>query len=370
MSTDGYATPLPTSLSLLTYARCSSEAYTLLPANVTYTTYSLDRSATIDDGHYGQGAFPYACRFQRADLPGYKLNDSNIAAMNCFLYKQDIARLAALRVPHYSFTILWTRVVSFRVAGSPVNTQALAHYEHVINTYHEYGSTPIVTLMHADSPIGVFDDPEAFPEHFLYYSKQVMTRFADRIALTAPTKADADVYHWRYKDELQGTGRTSTKFANNLAVPLDPSNGPRLQASIRYQEFILDIMTNPIFLGKQIPDIILDTPDLNKTALIGKELEYINGTADFWAFDPYVAQFAYPPKGGYEACLGYVWNTYKHSGEMVTEFGFSQISESEHQLSVQQFAFERFMYYQNFLTETLRVFNSNDVNVIGALSWS
>ncbi|KAK6063531.1 beta-glucosidase A [Seiridium cupressi] len=327
MSTDRYATPLPTSLSPLTYARCSSEAYTLLPANVTYTTYSLDRSATIDDGHYGQGAYAAlwtTLTFQRADLPGYKLNDSNIAAMNYFLYKQDIARLAALRVPHYPFTISWTRVVSFRVAGSPVNTQALAHYEDVINTCHEYGSTPIVTLMHADSTIGVFDDPEAFPGHFLYYSKQVMRRFADRvpiwfticepnmaplflspyyIALTALTKADADVYHWRYKDELQGTGRISTKFANNLAVPLDSSNGSRLQASIRYQEFILDIMTNPIFLGKQIPDVVLNTPGLNKPALTGKELEYINGTADFWAFDPYVAQFAYPPKGGYEACV-------------------------------------------------------------------
>ncbi|KAI1870300.1 uncharacterized protein JN550_005228 [Neoarthrinium moseri] len=361
------------------------------------------------------------------------MNDSNVADMSYFLYKQDIARLAALGIPNYSFSISWSRVVPFGTAGSPVNTQALEHYEDVIKTCYEYGVTPIATLMHIDSPFGIFDDMDAFPEHFLHYAKEVMTRFADRIPIwftinepniavpyvsrnynifTAQLKAHAEVYHW-YKEVLNGTGRIATKFANNLAVPLDPTNQSHIDASIRYQEFTLGIMANPLFLGQQIPKAALQTPGLNLTALTDEEIKFINGSADFWAFDPYVAQFAYPPEEGYGACisnssnplwpvcvgtgntqsngwlmgaisdtysmiapqyvrqqLGYVWNVYKPSGIMVTEFGFPQIADSEQELRVQQFDFERSMYYQNFLTETLHAVHSDGVNVIGALAWS
>lgn len=506
MSTNRYATALPTPLSLPTYAPAFAEASTLLPDNVTYTTYSLNTAATAtDDGPYGQSAYaalwdsltyslspPFTTTASPTSvasselvfppaLPGRPLNedtslklpcdfiwgvassawqiegglqiegrgpgvldiigavgtsgqnDSNIADMHYFLYKQDIARLAALGVPYYSFSISWSRVVPFGVAGSPVNTQALDHYEDLVQTCYEYGIIPVATLVHADGPVGIFDDLEAFPEHLLYYAKQVMTRLADRIpiwftlnepnivvpyiysdynVIIAELKAHAAVYHW-YKEELNGTARISTKFANNLAVPLDPTDTSHVAASLRYQDFLLGFMANPLFLGEQIPEVVLNTPGLNITALTDEELSYINGTVDFWAFDPYVAQFAYPPEGGIEACVanpsdplwpqcvatgttqlngwlmgiqsnayplisqqyireqfGFVWNTYRPSGIMVTEFGFPQINDADHNLLTQQFDFERSMYYQNFLTETLHAIHSDNVNVIGALAWS
>lgn len=54
-----YATALPSPLAMnTTYAPPFSQASTLLPPNVTYTTYSLDRGATtLQDGRYGQGAY-------------------------------------------------------------------------------------------------------------------------------------------------------------------------------------------------------------------------------------------------------------------------------------------------------------------------
>ncbi|KAI4602344.1 hypothetical protein KJ359_009585 [Pestalotiopsis sp. 9143b] len=506
MSTNRYATPLPTPLSLPTYAPAFAEASTLLPANVTYTTYSLDRAAiSVDDGPYGQSA--YAAMWQNLTyssdppftttvsptpvasseliypppLPARPANedkslkfpcdfifgvaasawqiegglqiegrgvgaldtvgsvgttgedDANLADMNYFMYKQDIARLAALGVPYYSFSISWPRIMPFGVAGSPINTQALDHYQDLIDTCYEYGMIPVATLLHVDNPVGIYDDLEAFPGHFLYYAKQVMTRFADRIPiwftinepniavpytssdyniLIAEAKAHAAVYHW-YKEELNGTARLSTKFANNLAVPLDPSNSSHVEAALRYQEFNLGIMANPIFLGQQIPQVALDTLGVNLTALTDEEIAYINGTADFWAFDPYVAQFAWPADEGIEACvsnssdplwpacvetgtsqangwlmgvpsnaypmiapqyvreqLGFVWNTYKPSGIMVTEFGFPQLREEESTLAEKLFDFDRSMYYQNFLTETLHAIHSDGVNVIGALAWS
>ncbi|KAH6658921.1 beta-glucosidase [Truncatella angustata] len=507
MSTNRFATHLPTPLSLSTYAPAFSMASTLLPESITYTTYSLDRLATSsDDGRFGQSAYaalwanltysidpPFTTTVSPTpvasselvyppSLPGRPLNedkslklpcdfiwgvassawqiegglqfegrgpgvfdvigvvgsshgnDSNIADMHYLLYKQDIARLAALGVPYYSFSISWTRVIPFGVAGSPVNTQALDHYEDLIQTCYDYGITPVATLVHADSPVGILADLETFPEHLLYYAKQVMTRFADRIPIwftinepnlavpyqssdynvfIAQAKAHASVYHW-YKEELQGTGRVSTKFANNLAVPLDVGNLSHVEAAIRYQEFMLGIMANPLFLGLQIPNVVLNTPGVNVSALTYEEISYLNATVDFWAFDPYVAQFAYPPEGGVAACaansshplwpmcvatgaaqengwlmgvqsnaypliaqqyvreqFGYVWNTYRPSGGiMVTEFGFPQIGDSEHSLLVQRYDFERSMYYQNFLAETLHAIHLDGINIIGALAWS
>lgn len=95
--------------------------------------------------------------------------------MNYWLYKQDIARLAAIGVPNYSFSISWTRIVPFGKVGSPINEEGLRHYEDVVETCLEYGiryvvagmlgfggkgradrldgCRPIVTLTHADPPL-------------------------------------------------------------------------------------------------------------------------------------------------------------------------------------------------------------------------
>jgi beta-glucosidase/6-phospho-beta-glucosidase/beta-galactosidase len=360
-------------------------------------------------------------------------NDSNVADMNYFMYKQDIARLAALGVPNYSFSISWSRVVPFGVAGSPINTQALAHYEDLINTCFEYGVTPIVTLNHADSPPSVDFDSESLADHFLYYAKEVMARYSDRVpiwvtfnepniglgfafktynALTHILLAHSAVYDW-YKNELGGTGRITTKFANNLAVPLDPENQADVAAALRYQDFLLGIMANPLFLGQQYPSDVLATPGVNLTALTDDQIASIHGRIDFWAFDPYVAQFA-SPAPEYDLCLsnssnplwpycatltnvqangwlmgqasnayayiapqyvrqqfGYVWNTFKPAGGiMVTEFGFNQFADSQKSLDAQRYDLERTLYYQDFLHETLKAIHEDGINVIGALAWS
>ncbi len=56
----------------------------------------------------------------------------------------DIARIAALGVKAYSFSISWSRVMPF--GRGPVNEQAMAHYMDLIDTCIEYNVEPIVTL--------------------------------------------------------------------------------------------------------------------------------------------------------------------------------------------------------------------------------
>ena len=79
----------------------------------------------------------------------------DITNLNYYLYKQDIARLAAVGVKSYAFSISWSRILPFGIPGSPVNQEAIDHYDDVINTVLEYGLTPIVTLHHFDTPISL-----------------------------------------------------------------------------------------------------------------------------------------------------------------------------------------------------------------------
>ncbi|KAF2484125.1 beta-glucosidase [Neohortaea acidophila] len=504
-----YATPVPSPLVLTTtYAPPFSEASSLLPTGLTYTSYSLNRSlTTLQDGEYGQGAYArlwkplrynttvpftttvsptplasselrappplYTACPQSADecLDCYKLPtdfiwgvagsafqiegglmesgrgpsqldtfgslpnkegyaNAVVADMNYYLYKQDLARLAAVGIPYYSFSISWTRIVPFGTPGSPINQPGLDHYEDLINTCIEYGITPIVTISHDDAPLNLtYVDPQ-FPEAFLYYAQQVMSRFGNVVShwvtLNEPNinfgidyyavpnilMGHAKVYHW-YKEELKGTGLITLKFANNLAVPLDSMNPEDTVAALRYQDFILGIIGNPIFLGQQYPSNVLNTPNINLTALTDEELAYINGTADFWAFDPYTAGFATSPPGGIDSCaadmnntlwpscvfttnvqqdgwlngqasfayayiapqyvrqqLGYVWNVFKPSGVLIAEFGFNPFYEFAETVVAQRYDLQRTLYYQWFLRETLKSIYLDGVNVIGALAWS
>ncbi|KAL2349972.1 beta-glucosidase [Cryomyces antarcticus] len=475
-----YATPLAGPLPSQTFAAHFSVLSTLLPSNLTYTTYSLNPSAT-QAGQYGQSAYanlwssikysntvlPFTttvsptpvptselvyppslyqpCAESASCLNGYCLpkdfvwgvassawqiegaamfegrgpsqldligalpqpatggaNDSVVSVMQYLLYKQDIARIAALGIPYYSFTISWTRIVPFGEVGSPINQPGLDHYEDVIETCLSYG------------PLHLQFNSTSFPDAFLYYAKQVMTRFSDRVpywvTLNEPNinfnkyadnhnilMGHAKVYHF-YKEELGGKGKVTMKFANNIAVPLAYSNASHVEAALRYQDFILGIEANPLFLGQNYPE---------------SDIAYFNGTVDFFSVDPYTTQFAYPPPNGIAACasntsdpnwpqcvittnvgntgwlngdasyayayltpqyfrqhLGYIWNTFRPAGIAITEFGFNPFMEFARAIDAQRYDFERTTYYQQFLDEMLKAIYLDNINVIAALGWS
>ena len=56
-------------------------------------------------------------------------------------------------VEYYSFTIPWTRILPFALPGTPVNQQAIEHYNDVIDAVLEAGMQPVVTMLHFDSPL-------------------------------------------------------------------------------------------------------------------------------------------------------------------------------------------------------------------------
>ena len=177
--------------------------------------------------------------------------------MSYYLYKQNHARLAGIGVHHYSFSVSWTRIVPFGVAGSPINVKGLEHYDDVINSCLANGLVTIATLDHFDSPAGIsLDDGSTFVDASVYYAKQVMTRYANRVfiwlifnepnvmplifcksfnCLTNILTAHSTIYY-SYKHILKGKGRLTMKPGYNIAIPLTDSTND-MRAAQRYQDF-------------------------------------------------------------------------------------------------------------------------------------
>lgn len=262
-----------------------------------------------------------------------------IANENYYYYKQDIARLAAIGVKYYSFSISWNRILPFAVPGSPVNQQGIDHYNDVIDTCLEYGIVPVVTLHHFDSPY-VFNEGKdvsddyalynyagyvgsylnyTFEESFINYGKIVLSHYADRVPLWVsfnepllysgyPTavkvvvKATAALHDF-YHNDLKGKGKFGIKFNDNFGIPKDPSNETDVAAAERFNNFQLGIYGNPLFLGKQVPDGWADSfPDFDDLEYTDDELAEVGGKVDFFGIDPYTITIVTAPDGGIEAC--------------------------------------------------------------------
>lgn len=253
---------------------------------------------------------------------------------NYYLYKQDIERLAAMGVRHYSFSIPWTRILPFALAGSPVNRQGLDHYDDLINFVRAKGMEPHVTLLHFDTPLQFYADPHdrpaprvgpsngaygnaTFQDAFVHYGKVVMTHFADRVpvfytfnepllycedgrAVDAVIRAHARLYRF-YHDEIRGAGRVALKLNDNFGVPRDPASAADVAAARHFNDFQLATFANPLFLGRDYPAAYkMTVPDY--VPLSAADLAYVNGTADFLGIDPYTATVVAAPARGIAAC--------------------------------------------------------------------
>lgn len=175
----------------------------------------------------------------------------------------------------------------------------------------------------------------------------------------------------------------------------------------------LGIFGNPIFLGKQYPQSVLDTLP-GARPLSDEELAYIGNTSDFFGIDPYTATVVSPADEGIDVCaanssasnalfpfcvkqewtnvygwkigyrsdsyvyitptyfreyLFYLWNTFR-SPVLVSEFGFPVYAEASKELPDQLYDSPRSAYYLSFMSEILKSIYEDGVNVMGAFAWS
>ena len=168
-----------------------------------------------------------------------------------------------------------------------------------------------------------YDHPD-FVDSFVYYAQTVLAHYADRVGtwytFHEPTMdsnimrnylssrnvllSHAKVVHW-YREVLGGDAKWSMKFdlsSTGFALPLDPSDPSDVEAAERRNAFGVGHLAYPLYLGAQPPQAMRDVLGDGVPAYTEEELEYINGTADFFAFDIYTATYHSAPEGGYEAC--------------------------------------------------------------------
>lgn len=107
------------------------------------------------------------------------------AKMFGVLIMSDIARIAALGVPYYSFSISWSRIFPF--GKGPVNELALQHYDDLIDTCLQYGVKPVVTLFHWDLPLFLQNQyggwlSEEIVDDYVAYAKVVFERYGNKVS--------------------------------------------------------------------------------------------------------------------------------------------------------------------------------------------
>lgn len=160
---------------------------------------------------------------------------------------------------------------------------------------------------------------------FLNYARIVLTKYSDRvpywITFNEPTldasifknylsayniaMAHASVVHF-YRNSIRGSAQWSVKlsFGEGFGVPLDPSNPSDIEAADRYLDFAIGYLANPLYLRLPMPDRVSKTLGEKSAVFSESDLDFINGTCDFFAFDLYSVSYQSPVNGGIEACSG------------------------------------------------------------------
>lgn len=256
-----------------------------------------------------------------------------------YLYKQDIARLAAIGVHHYSISISWSRILPF--GRGSVNEEALAHYDDLIDTCFKYNVTPTITLYHWDTPLylqnlyGGWLSSEIV-EDFVNYAQIIFSRYGNRIqtwftvnepsvfcsfyplpvgyftATTIPAQqqpyfcgqnvllAHSAAYHLGKSLGLNGS--ISLKLNGGYKIPLT-SSAADARAVQRAWDFTEGWWAHPIFITGDYPATLKQYVSSFLPPFTAAQKKQINGTADFLAHDAYTSQFYFAPDAGIDACI-------------------------------------------------------------------
>lgn len=250
----------------------------------------------------------------------------DVVGSHYWLYKQDIARMAALGVPHFSPSLSWPRIFPF--GRGPVNAAGVTHYDDVFAETEKNGVIPAVTLFHWDTPLALFNEYGAWSDRriiddFVNYAKFVISRW-DHVVDHWFTVNEPQWCNWQfslypageyypaynnvtgglearylcghytliahariakwYHGEFGGRGRITFKNSGNYFQPNTTSEGDA-DAVMRTYEFVLGWFGGPWREG-DYPQVMKDTLGDLLPTFTKEEKELIKGSCDFFAIDP------------------------------------------------------------------------------------
>lgn len=275
-------------------------------------------------------------------VPGYTAANetADIADNNYYLYKQDIARIAAMGINTYSFSISWTRLFPF--GSGPINQAGIDHYNDLIDFCLQYNVTPMATLYHWDTPLFLQEKyggwlSEEIVDDFVAYAKTCFSEFGDRVK-TWFTVNEPIVFCGLYPLPAQYFKNFSIPYQHqpyycgrnvllahsqayhlgksivgNVSLIAFKNNGgykiPRTnstedaEAVQRAVAFGEGWFADPVYLTGTYPDLLNEYVSTFLEPFTDEQKAAIKGSADLFAHDAYTSQFYYAPDDGIELCL-------------------------------------------------------------------
>ncbi|KDR79471.1 hypothetical protein GALMADRAFT_223675 [Galerina marginata CBS 339.88] len=271
-------------------------------------------------------------------------SSGDVVDLHYLLYKEDVARVAALGVNAHSFSISWARIFPFGTADSPVNQAALNHYSDLIDYHIKSGVEPVATLFHWDTPLSIqayyggFLSPKVVDD-FVNYAKTVFKAYNGRVktwytfneprvycgqitgypfnaTLPAGTNLTTAPYQCAYNllkahagavkafREMKIQGEISFKNDDFVGIPWRANNTDDIKAVDRHASFHIGIFSDPVFTTGDWPKIMTDIlPPSILPRFTAQEKKDILGSGDFFAIDPYRNMFVAAPTDGIAACV-------------------------------------------------------------------
>ncbi|KAH0029444.1 glycoside hydrolase, partial [Aureobasidium melanogenum] len=296
----------------------------------------------IEGAAKAEGKGPSTWDVNMHRVPNFVSDNStgDITDNNYYMYKQDIARLAAIGINAYSFSIAWTRLFPF--GTGPVNELGVAHYNDVINTCIQFNITPMATLYHWDMPALLQNKyggwlGEEVVEDFTEYARVAYSRFGDRVkhwfTINEPIVICTQQYpmpdgYWRnfsipkmnqqfvcgrnillahanaYRLGKTMLPDSSITFKHNggYKIPLTNSSADA-QAVQRAWDFNEGWFADPVYITGDWPSTVNDYVSSFLPPFTSQQKDLIRGSADFFAHDAYTAQFYMAPDEGIKSCI-------------------------------------------------------------------
>jgi beta-glucosidase len=278
--------------------------------------------------------------------PGGVVDNStgDIVDLQYYLYKEDVARVAALGVNAHSFSISWARIFPFGTADSPLNQVALDHYSDLIDYHISMGVTPVATLFHWDTPLSIqayyggflssqavddyvnyattifkafngkvktwytFNEPRVYCSEFGGYPFNyslpagVNSSTAPYICSNNVLKAHAAAV--KAFREMKIEGEIAFKNDDFVGIPWRANNTDDIAAVERHAAFRIGAFSNPVYTTGDWPTIMTDTLDPSYLPrFTAQEKQDLLGSADFFAIDSYRTQYIMAPPDGLAACV-------------------------------------------------------------------
>lgn len=284
---------------------------------------------------------------------GMRNNDTFDVATNFrYLYPIDLARVAAMGVKAYSFSVSWSRVMP--LGRGDVSQEGLQFYEDLVDEIKRNGMEPVATLFHWDVPLALEEDYGSFlsdqiADDFVDYAALIFTRLGEKGVKTFITFNEPQVFcgqryglsiqhihNWtsiptkvnylcsgnllkahgrahelfqelRQNKTISESSKISYKNSGSYNVPYRFHNKHDEDAVQRGIDFGLGLFSEPVHNSGNYPKIVRDeVPKAWLPELTEADQKRLKGSATFFSTDYYGSSISKATEldGGYEACVG------------------------------------------------------------------